>query len=175
MAERSTEAEARRNIQRYLRQLSYFEPSILPPPIDGVEGDDTKKAVKAFQKIAGLPETGEVDEMTFERLFDAYIVSLDERALPLCISPFPSEPFGYSVESGSSAPIVRLVQLMLSEISAIYDLTPVSETGIYDDDTAQAVRELQYRNLLPVTGILDKATWNALARAYGLYLLYTDP
>ena len=64
---------------------------------------------------------------------------------------------------------------MLGEISAIYDLTAVDETGTYDEETAEAVRDLQYRNLLPVTGVMDKATWNALARAYGLYLMYAEP
>lgn len=175
MDQKATEAEARRNIQRYLRQLSYFEPSIPPPPVDGVWGDDTVRAVKAFQKLEGLEETGAVDDVTFERLFDAYIVSLEERALPLCISPFPSEPEGYVIEPGNTSPIVRLIQLMLGEISAIYDLTAVDETGTYDEETAEAVRDLQYRNLLPVTGVMDKATWNALARAYGLYLMYTEP
>lgn len=175
MADRATETEARRNIQRYLRQLSHFEPSIPPPPVDGVAGEDTKKAVRAFQRISGLPETGEVDDVTFARLFDAYIVSLEERALPLCISPFPSEPEGYVIEPGNNSPIVRLIQLMLIEISSIYDFAAIPETGIYDNATVEAVSDLQYRNLLPVTGTMDKATWNALARAYGLYLLYAEP
>ena len=51
----------------------------------------------------------------------------------------------------------------------------VAGTGIYDKATEDAVRDLQYRNLLPVTGITDKATWDALARAYGFYILYLEP
>ena len=71
---------------------------------------------------------------------------------------------------------MRLVQFMLTEISAIYDMSAnVAGTGIYDKATEDAVRDLQYRNLLPVTGITDKATWDALARAYGFYILYLEP
>lgn len=66
MNQHPTEREARRNIQRYLRQLSYFEPAIPSPPIDGVEGGDTTAAIKAFQKLEGLPETGTVDDTTFD-------------------------------------------------------------------------------------------------------------
>lgn len=176
MDKRTTETEARRNIQRYLRQLSYFEPTILPPPIDGVAGDDTTRALKAFQKIDGLPETGIADSITFDRLFAAYVASLEERAQPAGIYPFPDAPEGYSLEPGNSTPIVRLVQFMLTEISAIYDMSAnVAGTGIYDKATEDAVRDLQYRNLLPVTGITDKATWDALARAYGFYILYLEP
>ena len=51
----------------------------------------------------------------------------------------------------------------------------VIESGVYDEATSEAVGDLQYRNLLPVTGNMDKSTWNALARAYGLYLLYIEP
>ena len=71
---------------------------------------------------------------------------------------------------------MRLVQLMLREISAIYDMSAnVIESGVYDEATSEAIGDLQYRNLLPVTGNMDKSTWNALARAYGLYLLYIEP
>lgn len=176
MNQHPTEREARRNIQRYLRQLSYFEPALPAPPIDGVEGGDTTAAIKAFQKLEGLPETGTVDDTTFDLLFESYISSLEEHSLPESISPFPGTPEGYTLTPGNSTPIVRLVQLMLREISAIYDMSAnVIESGVYDEATSEAVGDLQYRNLLPVTGNMDKSTWNALARAYGLYLLYIEP
>ena len=76
-------------------------------------------------------------------------------------------------ENGIEKPII-----ILGYIDAA-DMDTVAEYGItapvYDEETAEAVRDLQYRNLLPVTGVMDKATWNALARAYGLYLMYAEP
>lgn len=176
MNQHPTEREARRNVQRYLRQLSYFEPAIPPPPIDGVEGEDTTAAIKAFQKLEGLKETGTVDADTFDLLFAAYLASIEEHTLPDSISPFPATPEGYTLTPGNGTPIVRLVQFMLREISAIYDMSAnVIESGVYDAATSEAVGDLQYRNLLPVTGNMDKSTWNALARAYSLYLLYIEP
>lgn len=170
-----TEKEARANLQRYLRRLSYFEPSISPPPIDGIAGEDTTSAIKAFQVLNGLEETGVADRVTFDRLFEAYEATTEKYSPPLCISPFPSTPDGYKLEQGSRAPIVKLIQFMLSEISAIYDGISLTVSGVYDTETASAVSELQAVNLLPINGEVDKTTWDALARAYGYYLFYTDP
>ncbi len=176
MENHTTEAVARRNVQRYLRQLSYFEPEIPPPPIDGVSGADTTAALRAFQRLNGLPATGEADRETFTMLYAAYLASIEEHSLPEAVSLFPSLPEGYTLTQGNDTPIVRLVQFLLMEISAVFDAASVvSESGVYDSATAQAVSDLQYRSLLPVTGNMDKATWNALAHAYGDHLLYTDP
>ncbi len=170
-----TEKAARQNIQKYLRRLSYFEPSIPPPPIDGLAGDETTRAIRAFQALKGLAENGIVDKETFEQLFEAYENTTEKYAPPLGISPFPGTPDGYKVEHGSRAPIVKLIQFMLLEVSAIYDGVSLTVNGIYDTETEAAVRELQTVNLLPINGEVDKTTWDALARAYGYYLLYTDP
>jgi peptidoglycan hydrolase-like protein with peptidoglycan-binding domain len=61
---------------------------------------------------------------------------------------------------------------MLEEISVFYPFTPVEITGIYDEATRDAVSEVQIRYLLPVTGEVDKLTWNALVRLYDSAHLY---
>jgi peptidoglycan hydrolase-like protein with peptidoglycan-binding domain len=58
---------------------------------------------------------------------------------------------------------------MLGEIRLHYDnLETVAQTGIYDAETDTAVREFQTRNLLPVTGKVNKATWDFLVSAYDI-------
>ena len=61
---------------------------------------------------------------------------------------------------------------MLEEISVFFPITPVAVTGIYDEATRDAVSEVQARYLLPVTGEVDKLTWNALVRLYDSAYLY---
>jgi peptidoglycan hydrolase-like protein with peptidoglycan-binding domain len=42
--------------------------SLNPQGVDGDFGDNTEKALKAFQQFKGLPVTGVVDEQTWEAL-----------------------------------------------------------------------------------------------------------
>jgi len=53
------------------------------PMVDGVYGRDTQTAVSDFQKAQGLPETGDVDDVTFERLTRAAIPPVFHRSLQI--------------------------------------------------------------------------------------------
>lgn len=53
------------------------------PTVDGVYGQDTQTAVASFQKEQGLPETGEVDDVTFQRLTNAAIPPVFLRSLQI--------------------------------------------------------------------------------------------
>ena len=68
MAQRPNEARAIKNLQRYLRQLSYHVPSITAPPIDGIFASDTQKALREFQEWQALPSTGIADRETWDAL-----------------------------------------------------------------------------------------------------------
>jgi hypothetical protein len=57
-----------RSVQIILLDLGYP-----PGPIDGVMGDETRGALKAFQKDNGLPQTGANDKATRAKLFPAYM------------------------------------------------------------------------------------------------------
>jgi peptidoglycan hydrolase-like protein with peptidoglycan-binding domain len=59
-----------RNLQRILTALSRRNDmrSLNPQGVDGDFGDNTEKALKAFQQFKGLPVTGVVDEQTWEAL-----------------------------------------------------------------------------------------------------------
>ena len=167
-----TEADARRNLQKYLRQLAYFDSNIPFVPIDGNEGSNTTDALRAYQARRGLPVTGVADQETWEALYEDYLISLEEEAPPAVFSPFPSEPKDYALKIGDEGFAVSAVQHMLEEISVFFPITPIEVTGIYDDATRDAVSEVQVRYLLPVTGEVDKLTWNALVRLYDSAHLY---
>jgi len=55
-------------VQSILTQLSLDHPTILAPGHSGVVDDATGDAVAAFQRLAGLPVTGEVDKITWKHL-----------------------------------------------------------------------------------------------------------
>lgn len=65
--------EAVAEIQRYLRAVSYRYKDIPHVGIDGIYGEETKDAVRAFQLLFSLAETGVVDPLTFEHLYREFL------------------------------------------------------------------------------------------------------
>ncbi len=55
-------------MQSMLIQLSKDHPSIYPPDHTGIMDESTVDAISAFQKLSGLPITGEVDKITWKHL-----------------------------------------------------------------------------------------------------------
>ena len=61
-----------RHLQYMLSILSAFIPNIPPLAIDGIYGPDTTNAVLAAQRWFGLPETGTVDDPTWDAIYDQF-------------------------------------------------------------------------------------------------------
>ena len=55
-------------LQSILTQLSLDHPAIIAPPINGILDTRTADSLSAFQKLAGLPITGELDKITWKHL-----------------------------------------------------------------------------------------------------------
>lgn len=168
-----TRPQAILNLQRYLRQLSYFDESIFPPPLTGTWDARTEESLMAFQKKHRLPQTGRADDVTWNLLYDEYKRSVERAAHPRSLPLFPLFPDGYEIGMGEESFAVMAIQYMLGEIGVQYDnLERVAQTGIYDSDTDTAIREFQTRNLLPATGKVNKTTWDFLVSAYEI--IYRD-
>ena len=161
------ETQAIYNLQRYLRQLSRFDPDIPSVDEDGIFGDETRVALEAFQRKYGLPITGAADSETWARLFDEYLASVEERTRPDPVFIFPRHPTDYSLGRGDENIYVGVVQLLLREIVTLYgedaDLLPLD--GVFGESTERAVRDFQRIQRLPEDGRVDRITWNRLARA----------
>ncbi len=167
MITEDTNRVAVENLQRYLRQLALFDQSIPVVAIDGVYDQQTQDAVIAFQRMVGLEQTGEVDYTTWTQLFEAYMASVLRHEQPEGFSPFPRFPVGYSIGSGNRQFLVEIIQYILNELSTeIIDIPRNAQGGLYDEDTEEGIRYFQRAHLLKETGRVDKATWNALVRAY---------
>ena len=157
------QSDAIRNIQKYLRQLSYHDEAINPVPIDGIWESDTARAVAAFQAKSSLPVTGRVDRETWEALRLAYEESIAQNSPPTALELFPREPRDYSLGVGDEGFLVDVVQYILGELESIYYFPAFSITGTYDTATADAIADFQRRNQIGASGRVDRETWDALA------------
>ena len=155
-------------IQGYLRRIAFERddiPLIVP---DGIYGPETTDAVRAFQRAFGLEQTGVVDRRTWDAIVAEYTAIIRKRTPPRPISPFPSRDT--VVQPGDEGDVVYIVQIMLDSISDYFsDLRRVPVSGTFDKQTENAVRDLQLRANMPVTGRVDKETWNMLAHTYDSY------
>ena len=75
---------------------------------------------------------------------------------------------GYEVKLGSVGNPVLAIQRDLRRIKINYPAIPSinSTVGIYDNETSDAVKKFQEIFSLPVTGIVDKATWYKIKYVY---------
>ena len=61
-----------RHLQYMLSILSEFIDEVPPLRIDGIFGTETEEAVRAAQRFLGLPVTGQVDDPTWELIYDQF-------------------------------------------------------------------------------------------------------
>lgn len=156
-----------RELQTMLRVLSIFDTRIPPLVSDGVLGEATVDAVRAFQSAYGLVPTGEVDCITWDTLTAAYNSTLLLQERGNAVYPLVHPEILASLPL--SVPLVEIVQVLLRAVSThIGFSTPVDITGRYDEGTASAIALLQGLYGLETTGALDLPTWNVLAATYNL-------
>ena len=160
-------AQAVENLQRYLRQLAYWEENLPMPPADGIFESRTEESLRAYQTSRGLPVTGNADQETWERLYAEYRASLAQHSPPRQVSVFYLEPEGDRITDGSVGFAVTALQYMLSELRRSYTaLEGVEITGVYDEKTAEAVRAFQKANRLSDGDGVGLMTWNAITDQY---------
>ena len=154
-----------RSLQTMLRVIGENDdrlPSVVP---DGFYGNDTSRAVSAYQRSVGLPVTGIADQETWDAIVASYELALIEQveAEPLRIILDPQQV----IRRGERNPNIYIVQAILQALSEQYaGITPPGMTGVLDIPTANSLSSFQSMNLLPATGELDKHTWKRLALHY---------
>lgn len=90
-----------------------------------------------------------------------YINSAEE------ISGIPASWPGTNLSIGSTGSKVRQMQEQLAVISRSYPAIPaIAADGIYGERTREAVEAFQRVFDLPVTGVVDFATWYKISQIY---------
>ncbi len=151
-----------RVLQFYLRLLNYFIPSIPYIELDGIYGEATENAVRAFQEYVGLPADGIVGANTWRALINLYEqIEREVQTQYDVISTLPAP--GLVLTIGSTGDVVRRIQEYINMIARNDNAIPsVTVDGIYGQQTAAAVRAIQAQSDLPQTGRIDPLTWNAI-------------
>lgn len=154
-----------RSLQTMLRAVAAEHRDIPPVVPDGIFGADTEAAVRAFQRSSALPETGTVDNATWNQLVAVF----------LALDVFPAEPLrlqlqpGQTISPGARNRNLFLMQGMLLALSTRYQNLPApAVTGVHDAASVRAVEALQTLAGLPATGTIDRATWRCLSRLHTL-------
>ena len=62
-----------RQLQQQLARISKTYPAIPTVTVDGIYGNETRKAVEKFQEVFGLPVTGTVDYLTWYEISAIYV------------------------------------------------------------------------------------------------------
>ncbi len=157
-------------IQTELNRIARNYPAIPRiEEVNGIFGIDTEEAVRTFQQIFDLAQTGEVDKSTWYRIKQYYVgvksladlvsegVSISEAQIP----------FSTQLREGSQGIGVRTIQYYLNILAYFNsNLNALPLNGIFGPETTNAVRVFQQYYGLPVTGVVNTATWNVLNRIY---------
>lgn len=159
-----------KTLQTRLNRISKNYPAI--PKIlliDGIYATDTEDAVRSFQEIFSLPETGEVNRATWYaigRIF-AGVKSLSDLQSEGLSPEEVSDLFDTVLQLGYSGRGASDLQYFLRFIS-VFD--PAVEgpaiDGVFGTETESAVRSFQRQYGLLETGIVDTPTWEAIYSTY---------
>ena len=159
-----------RTIQYYLNFIGQFNDSLtIGIAEDGIFGQETKRAVEAFQRYYGLTADGIVGRNTWNAVIDAYNDIL--RSLPSDFTGFSSLLYpGYYVTRGASGRIVEQLQTFLRVIARNNNAIPnVAVDGIFGPQTQAAVIAVQNWFDLEPDGVVGPITWNAIITLYNEY------
>ncbi len=152
-----------RILQYFINVIAQSNEAIPEVADDGIFGEGTRNAVIQFQKTYGLPQTGVVEEDTWNTMYNVYegiLRTLPQNYVPGDVTPFPGRVLSLGVEGNG----VRILQQYLNEISAVYPEIPsVTVTDVYSGDTEAAVRAFQELFGYEVNGIVGVIVWDAIA------------
>ncbi len=154
-------------IQYYLSYIALFVPTVIAAAMDGSYGAATANAVRSFQKTYGIPETGVVDRLTWDRMESVYygiVAEINYEFRVGRILPFPGRVLAEGVEGSD----VRVLQEYLNYISESYPEIPrVNVDGVFGPATEQQVLAFKEVFGLPgTTGRVNAPIWNSIANIY---------
>lgn len=167
-------------IQKMLVEIVNLYPSLPIITIDGIYGQNTVIAVKEFQKLNSLPQTGIIDEITMRKLSYLHEKNREkfrEELLKNKISEVKKnkkreddylDQSDNILSEGSIGEYVKSLQSYLNVVSNKYPtISLLRVDGIFGPKTKAAVMEFQRIFELKQDGVVGYETWNKLSSATG--------
>ncbi len=158
-----------------LNRISTNYPAIPKVAVSREFDEDFENAIKKFQEIFNLTQDGIIGRQTWYQLSYLYVgitrlTEIDSEGIRLSELPIGTAPTvsGYTDD-------IKLVQYFLNVLSYSYPVIrtfPI--TGIYDQNTVNAVKNLQQLFGLPPDGILTDETYNLIYDSYITVAQYYD-
>lgn len=130
---------------------------------------ETESAVREFQRIFNLTPDGIVGKATWYKIKQIYsgVKGLSELVSEGISISEAERKFPKQLQFGDTGIEVSTVQYYLAFLGFFFDdLPPIRITGVFDEATRDAVFTFQNKYGLPVTGIVDRDTWNTLTKVY---------
>ena len=152
------EKEAIKRIQTYLHFIrDRTHPELPMIGIDGIYGEETRKAVSAFQRLYGIKESGIVDLVTNDTVYIAFAQSDGVDIISvLSESDFP-------VSYGSYGTEVNALNYLLKELRGRYvDLPRPSEGAFFGRETEATVKALERIFGEEESGVVDARLYNRM-------------
>ena len=165
----STGNEVRR-IQVELNRISTNYPAIPKiVPANGIYGESTAEAVRVFQSVFGLPQTGIVNKATWYQI--KYIFTAVKRLSELSSEGLAAEEteniFGDPLRRGDTGERVRIVQYFLNVIAYFNPEIPsVPASGVFNEQMENQVKAFERFYGLNPDGIVDFRTWQLINEIY---------
>lgn len=157
-------------IQTELNRIARNYPAI--PKIaeeNGIFGVDTENAVKKFQEIFNLEQTGTVNKSTWYRIRQYYVgvKGLSDLVSEGVTYQEAQLPFSQQLSEGMRGIDVGTLQYYLNVIAYFNpNLSQSPLDGVFGPETTRAVKEFQTFYGLNPTGIVRRETWRMLNRIY---------
>ena len=140
------------NVQYMLGVVSAFNSEIPEPDRHGVYDEATEEAVAAYQQCQNLPQTGSVDEKTWDALYDSY-AAIDRGVFrDASLFRFPPMP---------AADTPAQMHAQLSAVAAAFP--SVAPPGKTNAQMQRSIADFQRVCGLTPTGHADKKTLASLA------------
>jgi peptidoglycan hydrolase-like protein with peptidoglycan-binding domain len=137
------------DLQISLRKIGLYE-----GPLDGLNGPATERAIRAYERHASLPETGEASEALLALVTMQGAAPLEGSSLPVPrAKPGAPGTVNSPADEAAAADVDSDPKLMkVQEVLAELGYGPLKADGVMGANTTAAIRRFEFDRGLPLTG-----------------------